>query len=69
MSPAARKACRDRYYQRAFDLPFSLSDAIPNASFLRDLTNDKNFFIYSGLGVSGSELSFSNVNILETYFQ
>ena len=50
-------------------ITFSLSDAIPNASFLRDLTNDQNFFIFSGLGVSGSELSFSNLNILETYFQ
>ena len=26
-------------------IPFSLSDAIPNASFLRDLTNDQ-FFIF-----------------------
>ena len=46
-------------------IPFSLSDVIPYAS----LTNDQNFLIFSGLGVSGSELSFSNVNILETYFQ
>ena len=50
-------------------IPFSLSDVIPYASFLSDLTNDQNFLIFSGLGVSGSELSFSNVNILETYFQ
>ena len=48
---------------------FSLSDVIPNASFLRDLIDDQNFLIFSGLGVSGSELLFSNVNILETYFQ
>ena len=48
---------------------FSLSDVIPNVSFLRDLINDQNFLIFSGLGVSGSELSFSSVNILETYFQ
>ena len=47
-------------------IPFSLSDVIPYASFLSDLTNDQNFLIFSGLGVSGSELSFSNVNILET---
>ena len=50
-------------------IPFSLSDVIPYASFLSDLTNDQNFLIFSGLGVLGSELSFSNVNILETYFQ
>ena len=49
-------------------IPFSLSDVIPYASFLSDLTNDQNFLIFSGLGVSRSELSFSNVNILETYF-
>ena len=46
-------------------IPLSLSDVIPYAS----LTNDQNFLIFSGLVVSGSELSFSNVNILETYFQ
>ena len=45
-------------------IPFSLSDVIPYASFLSDLTNDQNFLIFSGLGVSGSELSFSKVNIL-----
>ena len=51
-------------------IPFSLNDVIPYyASFLSDLTNDQNFLIFSGLGVSGSELSFSNVNILETCFQ
>ena len=50
-------------------IPFSLSDVIPNSSFLRDLINDQNYLIFSGLGVSGSELSFTNVNILETYFQ
>ena len=47
----------------ALRIPFSLSDVIPNASF------DQTFFIFSGLGVSGSQLSFSNVNIWETYFQ
>ena len=26
-------------------IPFSLSDVIPNVSFLRDLTNDQNFFL------------------------
>ena len=26
-----------------FKIPFSLSELIPNASFLRDLTNDQNF--------------------------
>ena len=56
-------------YVSVLRIPFSLGDAIPYASFLRDLTNDQNFFVFSGLGVSGSELSFSNVNILETYFQ
>ena len=33
-------------------IPFSLSDVIPYASFLSDLTNDQNFLIFSGLGVS-----------------
>ena len=51
-----------------FRILFSLSDVIPNASFLRDLINDQNFLIFSGLGVSGSELSFSKANILEMYF-
>ena len=31
---------------------------------LNDLINDHNFVIFSGLGVSESELSFSTVNIL-----
>ena len=48
--------------------PFSLSDVISNASFLSDLINDQNFIIFLGLGVSGFELSFTNVNILETCF-
>ena len=30
-----------------FKIPFSLSELIPNASFLRDLTNDQNFFVFS----------------------
>ena len=50
-------------------IQFSLSDVITYASFLSDLTNDQNFLIFSGFGESGSELSFSNVNILEAYFQ
>ena len=38
-----------------FKIPFSLSEVIPNASFLRDLTNDQNFFTFSTfLGQSGS---------------
>ena len=44
-------------------ITFSLNDVIPNASFLSDLIYDQNFLIFSGLGVSGSELSFSKVNI------
>ena len=32
-----------------FKIPFSLSEVIPNASFLRDLTNDQNFFTFSFL--------------------
>ena len=47
-------------------IPFSLSDVIPSVCYLSDLINDQNFLIFSGLGVSGSELSFLNVNILET---
>ena len=50
-------------------IPFSLSDMISNASFLSNLINDQNLLIFSGLGVSGSEISFSNVDILETCFQ
>ena len=49
-----------------FKIPFSLSEVIPNASFLRDLTNDQNFFTFSFfLGQSGSGLSVSKENILE----
>ena len=47
-------------------IPFSLSEVIPNASFLSDLTNDQNLLIFSCLGKSVSALSFSNVNILES---
>ena len=39
-----------------FKIPFSLSEVIPNASFLRDFTNDQNFFSFSFLetiGISG----------------
>ena len=43
---------------------FSLSVLIPNASFLRDFTNDQNFFAFSFfLGLSGSGLSVSKENI------
>ena len=53
-----------------FNIPFSLSEVIPNASFLRDLTNDQNFFTFSVfLGQSGSGLSVSKENILEICFQ
>ena len=52
-----------------FKIPFSLSAVIPNASFLRDLTNDQNFFTFSFfLGQSGSGLSVSKENILEISF-
>ena len=58
-------------------IPFSLIFFIytisqycdPKRVFLSDLINDQNFLIFSGLGVSGSELSFSNVTILRTCFQ
>ena len=33
-----------------FKNPFSLSELIPNASFLRDLTNDQNFSAFSFSG-------------------
>ena len=43
-----------------FKIPFSLSELIPNTSFLRDLTNDQNFFAFSFFpGQSGSALSVS----------
>ena len=50
-------------------IPFSLSEVIPNPTFLNDLIIDQNFLIFLGLGESGSELLLSNVNISETYFQ
>ena len=37
-------------FSLCISLRFSLSDVIPNASFLRDLMNDQNFLIFSGLG-------------------
>ena len=38
-----------------FKIPFTLRVVIPNVSFLRDLTNDQNFFIFSFFsGQSGS---------------
>ena len=53
-----------------FKMPFSISEVIPNASFLRDLTNDQNFFTFSFfLRQSGSGLSVSKENILEICFQ
>ena len=53
-----------------FKIPFSLSEVIPNASFLRDLKNDQNFFTFSFfLGQSGSVLFVSKENILEICFQ
>ena len=47
-------------------IQMSRSEVVPNTSFLSDLISDKNFLI---LRVSESELSFSNVNILEMCFQ
>ena len=53
-----------------FKIPFSLSMVIPNASFLRDLTNDQNFFTFSFfLGQSGSVFSISKEKISEICFQ
>ena len=47
-----------------FRIPFSLRMLIPNASFLRDFTNDQNFFAFSFfLGLPGSGLSVSIENI------
>ena len=50
-------------------IPILLIDVITNTSFLSDLINDQNSLNFSVLGASGSELSFSNVNTLETCFQ
>ena len=53
-----------------FKIPFSLSEVIPNTSFLRDLTNDQNLFDFSFFrGQSGSALSVSKEKILEICFQ
>ena len=38
-------------FASALRILFSLSDVIPNASFLRDLINDQNLLIFSGSGV------------------
>ena len=47
-----------------FKIPFSLSELISNASFLRDLTIDQNFFAFSFFrGQSGSVLSVSKEKI------
>ena len=49
-----------------FRIPFSLSEVIPDASFLRDLTNDQNLLHFSFfLGQSGSLSSVSKEKILE----
>ena len=37
-----------------FENPFSLSELIPNAFFLRDLTNDQNFLAFSLIFFSGT---------------
>ena len=51
-------------------IPFSLSEVIPDASFLRDLTNDQNLLHFSFfLGQSGSLSSVSKEKILEICFQ
>ena len=34
-----------------FKIPFSLSEVIPNASFLKDLTNDQNYFFSGAVGI------------------
>ena len=53
-----------------FKIPFSLSEVIPNASFLRDLTNGQNFFaFYFFRGQSGLALSVPKEKILEICFQ
>ena len=53
-----------------FKIPFSLSELIPNVSFLRDFANDQNFFAFSFFREqSGSALSVSKEKILEIYFQ
>ena len=53
-----------------FKIPFSLSELIPNVSFLRDLTNDQNFFAFSFFrGQMGSALSVSKEKIPEKCFQ
>ena len=54
-----------------FKIPFSPSEVIPDASFLRDLTNDQNLlhFSFFFLGQSGSLSSVSKEEILEICFQ
>ena len=53
-----------------FKIPFSLSEVIPDASFLRDFTNDQNLLHFSFfLGQSGSLSSVSKEKILEICFQ
>ena len=48
-----------------FKIPFSLSEVIPNASFMRDLTNYQHFLPHF-LGVqSGSAVSISKEKTLE----
>ena len=53
-----------------FEIPVCLSELIPNPFFLRDLTNDQNFFAFSFFrGQSGSALSVSKEKIPEICFQ
>ena len=65
--------CRCSPYQQCqfLKIPSSLSKVIPDASCLRDLTNDQNFlhFSFVFLGQSGSLSSVSKEKILEIYFQ
>ena len=54
-----------------FRIPFSLSEVIPNASFLRDFTNDHNFFTFSfflglvmAINVRVASLASTNVKLV-----
>ena len=63
--------CKCVPYQQCRFLKFRfLLVVIPDASFLRDLTNDQNLLHFSFfLGQSGSLSSVSKVKILEICFQ
>ena len=52
-----------------FKIPFFLRVLIPDASFLRDMTNDQNVLPFHLRGQSASGLSFSKEKILVTCFQ